>query len=125
MTDDVMADLAAMYQQALPPVEPVKFTRDQLDWLKAHLAPPAPRPYGLPDPAALFGLPIHIVDTVEESTPCLKGWIGWEVDTTGDREDYSWTQDPHPRWESRWVRAWRAVRARMRRHRKPPKGWPW
>lgn len=85
MADDVMADLAALYKQALAPVEPVKFTRDQLDWLKAHLAPPEPRPYGLPDPAALFGRPIHIVDTIEESTPHEKGWPGWDVDLATGR----------------------------------------
>lgn len=78
---DPMADIRDMYARLgdVKPVEPIKLTRGQWDWVKAQFEPgPAPGwNGGLGSP--LFGAPIHIVPTVEESTPHLKGWAGWAV----------------------------------------------
>lgn len=72
-----LADIVAMYDRLaeVKPVEPIKLTRRQVEWLRAQgdVLPPTPWPFG---PSYLSGVPIHLVDEVEESTPHLKGW-GW------------------------------------------------
>ncbi len=80
MTDDMLADIREMYARLgdIKPIEPVKLTREQWDWLKTRveLKPAAGWDFGgLGSP--LFGVPIQIVPTAEESTPHIQGWAGW------------------------------------------------
>jgi hypothetical protein len=63
--------------QPMPPPVPIRLTREQFDQVRATTPiaePTAP-------PAPLFGAPIVLVDTVEESTPYQRGWLtetpGW------------------------------------------------
>jgi hypothetical protein len=67
----LLTRLTAAYAD-LPPIEPIKLTQEQWDKVKAAVpvetAPPAwsPRP--------IFGVPVIIVDRIEESTP-WKRWV--------------------------------------------------
>lgn len=76
---DAFAKLREMYDlvKDVQPVEPVHLTRVQLDWLKERLPERPKQRYGMPDPSPLLGAPIHLVETVEESTPYVKGWHDW------------------------------------------------
>lgn len=64
-----VTDLHAAIRRIGPvePSEPVKLTQEQLDALRA--ASPAPSWRFGGQPAALGGVPIELVETVEESTP--------------------------------------------------------
>lgn len=82
MTDDVLASFRAMYDRLaeFTPPEPIKLTQPQWDWLKTQVeTKPAPGWDfgGMVSP--LFGVPVHIVATFEDSTPYLEGWPGWRV----------------------------------------------
>lgn len=70
------ADIRAMYAAVadVKPIEPIKLTQAQLEWLKNHVdvMPPAtPWPVAVQPPLAT---PIVIVNTVQESTPYMNGW---------------------------------------------------
>lgn len=72
--DDMMAQLAALYQELPPPPEPVKATQAQWDLLKLFMPP---RPESEPPwfgGTLLTGVPVHIVEDVEESTAWLRAW---------------------------------------------------
>lgn len=71
------ADVVAMYDRMAnwQAPEPVKLTREQWERLKKD-TPTVADPTGT---VPLLGVPLHIVETVEESTPYLKGWAGWCV----------------------------------------------
>ena len=65
--------VAAGISDAPPPlVEPVKLTRSQMDALRPRGEVWSP-PSGVVAP--LLGVPVVEVDTVEESTPYLLGWL--------------------------------------------------
>jgi hypothetical protein len=68
---------AVWHGQAERP-EVIKLTAEQREELRAAGPPPAPEPYGQPGGsgwAALTGVPVVLVDTVEESTPYERGWL--------------------------------------------------
>jgi hypothetical protein len=69
----------------LKPVEPIKLTLDQLASVKDQIPPETTPVFHVGQVGALSATPIHIVATVEESTPYLKGWTGWYV--TGHRPE--------------------------------------
>lgn len=72
---DTLVDLLAAYGP-LPPPEPIRLTQEQWDEVKAYIGPsPAALPLGAPaGPPPLFGVPIHIVDCVQDSTPYQR-WL--------------------------------------------------
>lgn len=89
---DPMADIREMYARLgdVKAPEPIKLTAEQWDWIKAQveLKPASGWDFGgLGSP--LFGVPIRIVATVEESTPHLKAWFGWRVKGDGDFPDFT------------------------------------
>ena len=70
------ADVQAMYALVadVTPVEPIKLTRRQLEWLKRRVDVVAAKPW--PDGLSpLSGAPIHLVDTERESTPYIEHWM--------------------------------------------------
>lgn len=74
MTDD---DLLARIKAACLapfPHEPIKATREQLDLLTPILPKASARQPWEPDPTFLTGVPVHIVEDVEESTPWIRTW---------------------------------------------------
>lgn len=76
----VLANVRAMVQRmnALPPLsrEPIKLTQPQIDVLVDRYPPDPDRmPPWLVGVELLSGVPVRLVDTVEESTPWIKGWI--------------------------------------------------
>lgn len=62
--DDIM-DVYRQFGAMSPPPEPIRLTREQIDALP--LAEPSPLHTGVV--GDLFGTPVELVDTVEESTP--------------------------------------------------------
>lgn len=63
---DTLLDLMAAYTSLLPP-EPIKLTQEQWDEVKELIGPPTTgTTSGL---APLFGVPVRIVDCVQDSAP--------------------------------------------------------
>lgn len=117
MTDpqerDVLADIQAMYAliKDVEPVEPIRLTREQMDWLRSRLPETPKQRYSIPDPSPLFGTPIHIVKTVRESTPYAQCWAGWpgvghvHIWSLGDRRHPTrcvLCRKPAVPWWKRW-----------------------
>ena len=68
--------VAAHLGDAPPPlVEPVKLTRSQMDALRPRNEVWSPPSGVVPSLAPLLGVPVVEVETVEESTPYLLGWL--------------------------------------------------
>jgi hypothetical protein len=67
----LMDHLNYLMEQFPPPLTEIKLTQAQLDEVKASL--PSPQPV-LDPAAALLAVPIHLVGTVEESTPFKLKW---------------------------------------------------
>ncbi|MFC0438777.1 hypothetical protein [Kutzneria buriramensis] len=57
-----------------PYFDQIKLTQQQLDAVRARFPPESPNPE-LNPAAWLTGIPIVLVDTVEESTPYERGWL--------------------------------------------------
>lgn len=76
------ADIQAMYARAadVKPIEPIKLTNAQLEWLKnrVDVIPARPWPTVVSE---LAGVPILIVDTVEKSTPYIEHWMWPDLDS--------------------------------------------
>lgn len=73
--------------QSLPPlepIEPIKLTRNQWALIKLRVELIPTPPWRVPTVNPLFGTPIRIVETVEESTPYLKDWAGWPEAEQGE-----------------------------------------
>lgn len=68
-------ELVALYQrlEPLPPVEPIRLTREQFDWVKTHV----PTRTSASTDAQMWGIPIHVVDDAADSTPVERGWTNW------------------------------------------------
>lgn len=69
LTADQIDQLLNAYA-ALPPLEPIRATQEQLVFLRLALPKWEPRWPG--EPAPLPSVPIHLVEDVEESTPWLR-----------------------------------------------------
>lgn len=88
------ADVVAMYErfkEPPAPIEPIKLTCEQRDWMRQQVTTLQPNAYEL---APLLGVPIHLVEDAAESTPVQQqwndGWPGVTVRLPG-RWWYRWT----------------------------------
>jgi hypothetical protein len=70
---DIFANIKALYDALPPPPEPIRATRWQLALIKA-IVPRTPERQPWEPAPWMTGVPIHIVEDVEESTPWLRKW---------------------------------------------------